>query len=45
MRGNRGYGFSVNKRSIGLCSKLMVFIVPLWEKNPALVVRCFNIFF
>ena len=21
------------------------FIVPLWEKNPALVVRCFNIFF
>jgi hypothetical protein len=27
MRENRGYGFSVNKRSIGLCSKLMVFIV------------------
>jgi hypothetical protein len=29
MRGNRGYGFLVNKRSIGLSSRLMVFIVML----------------
>ncbi len=29
MKENSGYGFSVNKRSIGLCSKLMVFIVML----------------
>lgn len=29
MKENRGYGFSVNKRIIGLCSKLMVFIVML----------------
>ena len=29
MRENRVYGFSVNKRSIGLYSKLMVFIVML----------------
>ena len=29
MRGNSGYGFLVNKRIIGLCSKLMVFIVML----------------
>ena len=29
MRENRGYGFSVNKRSTRLCSRLMVFIVML----------------
>ena len=29
MRGNRGYGFLVNKRSTGLSSRLMVFIVML----------------
>ena len=29
MKENRGYGFLVNKRIIGLCSKLMVFIVML----------------
>lgn len=29
MKENSGYGFSVNKRSTQLCSKLMVFIVML----------------
>jgi len=29
MKENRGYGFLVNRRIIGLCSKLMVFIVML----------------